>query len=437
MGGQRRPEAALTYIAGDGSEIHFPYANPMDGLHPFLLAHSPGSNQFDLIGLQDESVLRFAIPVEGAPLWENYIQALYTGEAEFFQMFADIAAYRTAVDVWTNYVMTHDFRASAAALSDMGGSLGQFSSTDELLIEEFTTAPDFFAVSITGSRFDDDFSGGELNDVLAGANGSDKILAQGGDDKIYGGPGDDTLDGQGGSDRVTGGAGADTLAGEDGKDELFGGIGDDLQYGGAGSDEVSGGADNDLLHGNADKDTVNGGAGADLLYGDDGNDSLIGGSDDDTLNGGTGKDTVSGGTGNDALSGGDGNDVLSGGDGDDFLRGGAGKDTLTGEAGDDRFLFNSTGPANADRIADFDAFIDKIGLEKAAFAGVHAALNTQEFRLGTVAQDGDDRIVYDQTSGRLYYDPDGTLNGAASAPQILFAILANHATLSFDDFFVV
>lgn len=62
------------------------------------------------------------------------------------------------------------------------------------------------------------------------------------------------------------------------------------------------------------------------------------------------------------------------------------------------------------------------------------ALAPMAFCLGAVARDGDDRILYDPTSDRLYVDQDGT--GAAFSPQ-LFAILANHAELSAQDFWLV
>ena len=435
--GNGAPELAVTLVVEDGEDVIIPYVNPTDGLDPFLVAHAPGPNRFDLINPESRTVLRFAIPVDGPPLWENYVDASYSSGDGFARWVNDVAAYREAYALWAFYVSSNEFTATAAALSDNGGSLGQFTSTDSLLIEEFTSAPDFFAVSITGSSFNDNFSGGELNDTLIGAQGNDTILALGGADILSGGLGDDLLDGQDGSDSIAGDAGVDTLAGEADNDRLYGGGDDDILYGGAGSDENLGGAGNDLIHGDAANDTLYGSVGDDLLYGDDGNDILIGGSENDTLTGGIGKDTLKGGSGDDALIGSDGNDDLSGGADDDFLRGGSGKDTLTGNDGNDAFVFNSTGAANADRVEDFGHLIDRIFLYDVAFPGVHATLDAQEFRLGTVALDRDDRIIYDAASGRLYYDPDGTRNGATSAPQVLFAIIANHAPLTFEDFLVI
>ena len=208
-------------------------------------------------------------------------------------------------------------------------------------------------------------------------------------------------------------------------------------HGGDASDIIKGGNDTDVIFGDTGDDRLSGQAGADTLWGGAGNDSLEGGADNDRLIGDTGKDTLYGDAGNDVFSAGEGADVLYGGDGADFLRGGLGKDTLTGGADSDTFNFNFTGAANADRIVDFVVGTDRIALSSGAFPGVHAQLDPQEFRLGTVALDGDDRILYDSATGRLYYDPDGNLNGASSASPVLFAIVANHAALTSLDFSVI
>jgi Ca2+-binding RTX toxin-like protein len=51
----------------------------------------------------------------------------------------------------------------------------------------------------------------------------------------------------------------------------------------------------------------------------------------------------------------------------------------------------------------------------------------------STAGDADDRIVYNTTTGTLYYDPDGT--GAAAATA--FAVLSTQPTLTAGDFLIV
>ena len=49
------------------------------------------------------------------------------------------------------------------------------------------------------------------------------------------------------------------------------------------------------------------------------------------------------------------------------------------------------------------------------------------------AADSDDRIVYDQATGSLFYDADGSGSGAA----LLFAVLDTSPTIAASDFAVV
>lgn len=179
---------------------------------------------------------------------------------------------------------------------------------------------------------------------------------------------------------------------------------------------------------------------ADTLDGGAGNDSLAGNAGNDTLIGGTGNDTLDGGIGNDILRGDAGVDNLAGGDGRDTLTGGAGKDTLTGGAGADRFVFDARpSAASLDTITDFTHAVDEIALAKAAFAGIGAKLDAAAFfasATATSAHDADDLIVYNTTTGALYFDAGGNAAGSAAAVQI--AVLSGKpATLDAGDFVVV
>jgi len=431
------PEAEVTLISSDGNTTIVPAFDPTEGFDAFTLSHSPGPHHLDLINPVGEVVLDFPVDVDGAPIWEDYVRPLYRGDAQVRRYLDDYDAYQQALTDWLAYVTTHAFTATQAFLSDHGGDLGVFTADNPLILEDFTLATTFYAVDITGSRFSDRFGGGALDDILAGGSGRDTVLGGFGNDVLLGNAGNDSLDGEDNADQLFGGAGSDLLLGGIGNDVLKGGVADDHLFGGAGADSLNGDDGDDEMDGGTGNDQLAGGAGNDVMGGNAGSDRLSGGVGDDFMSGGAGNDTLTGEAGNDHLLGDDGRDSLAGGDGADWLTGGAGTDTLSGGAGGDVFYFAVTGPANADRITVFQHGLDKIGLSRGAFAEVHAALDQQEFRLGTAALDGDDRIIYDQASGRLYYDPDGTRNGAGSAPQVLFAIIGNHAALTFDDFQVL
>ncbi|WP_305790850.1 bluetail domain-containing putative surface protein [Pannonibacter sp. P2PFMT1] len=82
----------------------------------------------------------------------------------------------------------------------------------------------------------------------------------------------------------------------------------------------------------------------------------------------TAANTITGGTGADKITGGAAVDTINGGAGADIIAGLAGKDVLTGGAGADTFVYTTSatsvgaGGANVDKILDFVAGTDKIGL---------------------------------------------------------------------------
>ena len=138
---------------------------------------------------------------------------------------------------------------------------------------------------------------------------------------------------------------------------------------------------------------------------------------------GHGVENLEGGSGADRLTGDAGANRLSGAAGNDTLTGGAGADTLVGGAGRDVLVFNAAlGPTNIDFIEGFVVGEDLIHLENnAIFAALRTtgALAAGAFNTGTAATQADDRILFDQATGDLRYDADGT--GAAAA--IHFATL--------------
>jgi Ca2+-binding RTX toxin-like protein len=164
--------------------------------------------------------------------------------------------------------------------------------------------------------------------------------------------------------------------------------------------------------------------------------TLTGGNGVDTIKAGAGDDTLIGASGNDILWGEAGNDTLLGGAGLDTLIGGLGNDTLTGGADNDIFLFNSAiGTQNIDTITDFTSG-DKIQLSQSIFKGLtKGAVTDLQFYQGEAAHDASDRVIYNQSTGALFYDADGT--GAKAAVQIAIIGSTEHPALQASDLWVV
>src|SRR4051812_49287666 len=159
------------------------------------------------------------------------------------------------------------------------------------------------------------------------------------------------------------------------------------------------------------------------LKGTKGNDSLSATDSADSISGFGGNDFLAGGNGTDTIVGGSGNDTVYGDGGDDWVEGGAGNDSLSGGSGQDNIVFREFGAANADTIGSFDAGWDRIQLDVAAFANIGASgrFTSGDARFyaaagATGGHDADDRLVYNTSTGQLFYDADG--NGAGAAQLI-------------------
>ncbi len=127
------------------------------------------------------------------------------------------------------------------------------------------------------------------------------------------------------------------------------------------------------------------------------------------------------------------NDVITATNGFNVINGYAGNDRLIGGKGIDHFEFTTALNRlnNIDRIENFKRNgADKILLSQEIFQGYTGADN---FVLGSRALDADDRIIYNRTSGALFYDSDGT--GAAA--QIQFATLVGKPVIDANDFIVI
>jgi Ca2+-binding RTX toxin-like protein len=137
------------------------------------------------------------------------------------------------------------------------------------------------------------------------------------------------------------------------------------------------------------------------------------------------------------LTGNSSGNIVIGNDGNNILAGRDGDDELTGRGGQDSFLFDTplNAASNLDVITDFNVADDTILLENAVFSTLTAgaALGAGQFVIGAAAQDSNDRIIYNDSTGGLFYDSDGT--GGTAAVQ--FAELSPGLALTNLDFLVV
>lgn len=270
--------------------------------------------------------------------------------------------------------------------------------------------------------------GGFGDDTIEGGEGADLLFGHADDDILRGDVGDDDLRGGGNNDFLEGGEGNDHLYGNRGADVIDGGLGDDTAWGGEGIDIITGGDGADILYGETHRDYLYGGAGDDRLEGGSHNDDLFGEDGNDFLFGLNNDDALFGGAGHDLLEGGNGDDILRGSFGDDVLIGGAGNDTLYGHSDFDTFVFAEYGSVNFDTLIDFVGN-DTIALDTSVFDVGEGVLAASAFVEGSDAQDADDRIIYDQATGELWYDADGSGAGEKKLIAVLqnkFALEASH-----------
>ncbi len=240
-----------------------------------------------------------------------------------------------------------------------------------------------------------------------------------------------------------------TITGTAATDYLYGAAAADIIYGLAGNDYLYGRAGDDILHGGTGSDRMTGEAGNDIYYVDHTSDLVI-----EAANGGidTVRTTLAAtmaaanvenlqyiGTGNFRGTGNALANEIRGGAGNDTLDGGLGNDQIFGGAGADAFVFKSTlGATNVDTLRDFDAASDKIHLENADFTALTTAgaLTASAFVYGTAAADASDRIIFNEATGALIYDRDGT--GSAAAVQFATLDPASFSgTLTAANFLVV
>ncbi|MGM3308305.1 hypothetical protein ACSQ6I_20400 [Anabaena sp. WFMT] len=287
------------------------------------------------------------------------------------------------------------------------------------------------SINGTGNALNNIIKGNSANNSLYGEAGNDNLEGNEGNDILYGGDGNDVLDGGVGNDTLYGGAGNDTYIVNSTGDV----VSEDNGSGGdaGGTDIVrssvtwtlSDYVENLVL---TATDSING-------TGNTLNNIIKGNSANNILYGEGGNDTIEGNDGDDVLQGGDGNDVLKGEVGNDTLFGGAGNDTLFGGAGADIFGFNSFSES-LDNIKDFNVAEDFIQIYPPGFGGglTVSPLDPNQFTIGSSATTGEQRFIYNNSTGALFFDQDG--NGTAFV-QTQFAQLSTALSLSAANFIVL
>jgi serralysin len=374
--------------------------------------------------------------------------------------------------IWTN--VSYTIAANVEKMYLVGAVNGTGNSGDNIIVG--------YGVGdniIDGGAGNDNLDGGAGNDTLYGGDGNDTLEAGAGNDMLYGGAGDDILNTAGGGvGTLAGGTGNDTYSiynsadiiienANEGIDNVWSTVSYTLAAnvenlylvgavngtGNSGDNIIVGyGIGNNIIDGGAGNDTLDGGIGADTMIGGTGNDTYIvdniGDLVTETSTSSTEIDTVKSSidytlvlnvenlvlTGTGAISGSGNalNNSITGNSAANIIYGGGGNDLLIGGLGADTFQFRNQ-IEGIDTIGDFEVGIDKINLSAAGFGGglVVGALSIDRFvtvASGSSATSASQRLIYNSTTGGLFFDADGS--GASLAVQ--FATLST--TLGANDF---
>ena len=346
-------------------------------------------------------------------------------------------------------------------------------------------------INLTSNELGTELWGNAGANTLTGEGGNDALIGFAGNDTLVGSGGDDNLDGGTGSDGMAGGSGNDIyrvdnaldavieLTGE-GNDTVFAtvsytlGAGSEVEILSAASNEsttpllLTGNGLANQLWGTQGPDVLNGAGGADIMIGFGGNDVYhVDSASDVIIEGASGGNDIAYASVNYTLAfsvrvevlaavdhlatttldlqGNELSNEIWANNGANRIDGGGGADVLWGFGGADTFAFTTafnfifTGPfgrgQNIDTIFDMQPGVDKIALDDAVFTALPpGALAAGAFRTGSSAQDADDRIMYDPTTGALYYDGDGNGPGFDT---LQFAILRGAPPITASDFIVI
>lgn len=329
----------------------------------------------------------------------------------------------------------------------------------------YTLPAEVELLTLTGAD-DIDGTGNTLKNIITGNSGNNTLDGGGGTDTLIGGLGDDVYIVREAKDKITEKANEghdriDTTVNKfsiaklaDIEDLGFIGAGDAILMGNAKANALYGGDGNDTLDGGKGGDALAGGDGDDIYYIDDVLDTVV------ELDG-EGYDKVfssvsyalsdyieelvlsgkanidgTGNGGDNLLTGNKGINTLSGLDGDDILDGLGGNDRYIGGDGSDTFRLGTAPNAksNVKTVEDFVSAEDTLDINTAAFKWKGAPLGTllaENFVSNDsgLAETATQRFAYNNTSGELFYDADGSGRGKA----VLVAVFENTPDLLHTD----
>lgn len=340
-----------------------------------------------------------------------------------------------------------------ASFADLSGPTGvkidiatgkvEHSSGTDTLNDSFDT--------YIGSDAGDTYTGNGGMDNFAGGKGSDIFNVTTGDNSFDGGVGDDTIsfvDAPSGVVVVTNtGDGTGSANFSDGcanftNVENFVGTGENDKFTGSSADETFSGDDGlDTIDGGGGNDTLIGGKGNDILNGEGGTDTISyeGSETGITVNLGTGSGSVTHGSDTDTFSnieaiiGSNAVDTITSScTFDDTIQGGGGQDKITLMSGKETILKYTSLSDGGDIITNFTHGEDKLyfkGNDFDSSAGDNLFTVSGIYDGTTGPDDSSACFVFDDTSGKLWYDS----NGNEAGGEELMATLSGVTDLSDSD----
>lgn len=212
---------------------------------------------------------------------------------------------------------------------------------------------------------------------------------------------------------------------------ITGGAGDDILVSGTGIERLVGGGGHDTFYINNVNDVVVAGPGGNSVVYTSVSGVMAAANIGSMTYTGTGNFTGYANSTGTTLVSGVGNDILVGGAGNDVLDAGTGNNILTGGGGADIFRFAAPG-TGITRVTDFVSGTDHIQISGSSFGFANAADLTFVSGSNPASAAGHAAILYNSTTGALYYDA----TGGDSQDQVQIGLLSNHSLLTAHDFLI-